>query len=52
MDLIDHQVIGESLNLEFGGALSQPTRKSKPIFIFAAIALPDYIVRYLGADGS
>ena len=57
MDLIGHQAISENLNLEFRGVLSQPTQISKPIFvskkhIFAAIALLDYIVRYLGATGS
>ena len=56
VDLIVHQAISENLDLEFRGVLSQPTRISKPILvvnkhIFAAIALPDYIVRYLGADG-
>lgn len=57
VDLIVHQAISENLYLEFRGVLSQPTRISKPVLvvnkhIFAAIALPDYIVRYLGADGS
>ncbi len=56
-DLIDHQAISENLNLEFRGVLSQPTRISKPIVvvkkhIFAEIAVLDYIVRCLGADGS
>jgi hypothetical protein len=57
VDLIVHQEISENLYLDFRGILSQPTRISKPILdvnkhIFAAVALLDYIVRYLGADGS
>jgi len=57
MDLIGHQALSENLNLEFRDVVSQPTQISKPIFvvkkyIFAAIALLDYIVRYVGADGS
>jgi len=57
VDLIFHQAISENLYLEFRGVLSQPTRISKPILavnehIFAAIALLDYIVRCLDADGS
>ena len=56
MDLIGHQAISENLNLDSCGVLSQPTQISKPIFVkkcvFASIALLNYIVRYVGADGS
>jgi len=56
MDLIGHQAISENLNLDSCDVLSQPTQISKPIFVkkcvFASIALLNYIVRYLGADGS